>query len=226
MCPKCRHQLHARDLVPILSWVELRGRCRYCSKPIHWQYPIVELLTSVLFVISFLEWPGDFSAFGILGFGFWLVSLVLLLTLAIYDIRWMLLPDKLVYPLIATSTVVTVCLAIAGNDWHTVASAAVGGIGLSGLFYLLFVVSGGTWIGGGDVKLALGLGLLAGGIVETILLLFIASLAGTMASLPLLVRHKQLSQKVPFGPFLILASIIVFFWGSQMIDTYSRFIGV
>src|SRR5690348_8244818 len=57
MCPDCHHELAPQDLIPVLSWLWLRGKCRYCSKPISWQYPLVELVTAALFIVSYLSWP-------------------------------------------------------------------------------------------------------------------------------------------------------------------------
>ena len=227
MCPHCHHRLHARDLIPVLSWVALRGRCRYCQAGISWQYPLVEVLTAAVFVASFVFWPYDFTGAAMAAFGVWLVCLVMLIALMVYDLRWMLLPNRLVYPLTVVAAVLAICLAVEVGQRQALAGSLLGSLGLSGLFYGMFQVSGGRWIGGGDVKLAVALGLVAGGILESILLLFIASLLGSVLSIPLLMNKKKLSQKVAFGPFLIGATIIVFLFGSSIIAWYSQqFIGV
>jgi len=226
MCPSCKHQLGARDLVPVLSWVELRGRCRYCQAKISWQYPLVELLMAGLFVLSYMQWPHDFSMWGSIAFGFWLVSVVILVALLVYDLRWMILPDRLVYPLTGAAVGLVLALSVKENSPGLVISATAGAGLLFGLFWGLFQISGGKWIGGGDVKLAVALGLLAGGLVESILLLFLASLLGTLVSLPLLAAGRKASHKVPFGPFLIAAAFVVFLWGSSITSWYSGLIGV
>lgn len=226
MCPKCKHRLQAGDLVPVLSWVELRGRCRYCQAKISWLYPFVELLVPALFLVSYWHWPYGFSGPAILAFGVWLAIVILLVALSAYDFKWMTLPDRLVYPLIAFSVLLSGLLVIDGGDLKQAFSPALGAIFLSGLFWVLFQVSGGKWLGGGDVKIAVALGLIAGGLNESILLLFIASLLGSLVSIPLLIKGKNASHKVPFGPFLISASFMVFLWGSAMIDWYTRLIGV
>src|SRR3990167_681571 len=98
-CPDCGHQLSAKDLVPVISWLWLRGRCRYCKKPISRQYPIVELLTAAVFVLSYYYWPGGVETIGDwLSLSLWLLSLIGLVALAVYDSRWLILPNQIIYP--------------------------------------------------------------------------------------------------------------------------------
>ena len=100
MCPHCKHELAAKDLVPVLSWLYLRGKCRYCGKPID-DTPLVEAATAALFAISYLGWPGPLDT-GLqwLIFAVWLIFVVMFVALAVYDLRWLLLPNRVVYPLI------------------------------------------------------------------------------------------------------------------------------
>jgi len=226
MCPHCHHRLGALDLIPVLSWVALRGRCRYCQAKISWQYPAIELVTAALFTLSYWQWHYSFNGVGLVAFGAWLGCLVLLIALAIYDIRWMILPDRLIVPLTIFSAVLTTALAIEQGSLIWTLETVTGAILLSGLFWGLFQISGGRWIGGGDVKIAVALGLIAGGLTESVVLLFIASLLGTLVSIPLLSHRKSVSHKIAFGPFLITAAIIVFLWGAEIITRYDRLIGV
>lgn len=221
MCPQCKHRLYARDLVPVLSWIELRGRCRYCRTSISWQYPLVELLTTVLFVISYNYWPYGLTGWGLLTLGGWLLCLVVLMALFVYDLRWMLLPNRLVTPLTLIATVTVIARSVTA-DAPSLLSSIIGSVCLSGLFYLLFQVSQGRWIGGGDVKIAVALGLLGGGLLESALILFAASLLGTLVSVPLLLTNPKASHKVPFGPFLITATVFVFIWGSSFLEWFNR----
>src|SRR5476651_645529 len=94
MCPNCKHELAAKDLVPVLSWLSLRGKCRYCGKPISVQYPLVEMVTSGLFVASYLWWPEVLHGAQVAAFGLWLALLVGLMALLVYDLRWFLLPNR------------------------------------------------------------------------------------------------------------------------------------
>jgi prepilin signal peptidase PulO-like enzyme (type II secretory pathway) len=191
MCPHCHHRLAAKDLIPLFSWLQLLGKCRYCKHSIGWQYPLVESLTAGLFIVSYLWWPSGFHGAGIIEFVCWLICLVGFMALAVYDIKWYLLPDKIVYPLFALAAVqvlVTVLGFHAGV--HTLLGSIWGVLIDGGLFYILFQVSGGQWIGGGDVKLGAVLGVIIGGPLTACLLLFVASLSGTLVSLPLMTTGK------------------------------------
>jgi len=224
MCPHCKHELVAKDLLPVLSWLSLGGKCRYCAKPISPQYPLVELSTAVLFVASYLWWPVSFDTAQTAVFVLWLALLTGLLALLVYDARWFLLPNRLIYPLgviavaqavISISTASRPSLAL----FNTVLAVLVGG----GIFYLLFQFSGGKWIGGGDVKLGWLLGLIVATPARGLLLIFLASIGGTLVSLPLMARGRlKRTSLIPFGPFLIIAAIIVQLFGADILHWYTR----
>lgn len=236
MCPSCRHKLAPKDLLPVLSWLWLRGRCRYCHKPISVQYPLVELTTAVLFVFSYLYWPylahltlaacvaagRNPSTEALTLFGFWLVYLVGFVALAVYDLKWYLLPNKIVYSLMGLALVqAALTVFVFDGGLHalrqTVLSFAVGG----GLFYLLYQISSGKWIGGGDVKLGMLLGLVLADPQLSLFMIFAASLLGTLVSLPLMGTHKLTkTSHIPFGPFLIAGAIIARLFGVAIIGWY------
>ena len=201
MCPSCNHKLTANDLVPVLSWLELRGKCRYCNKKISIQYPIVELSTVVVFVVSYVFWPLQLDVGGYMQLFVWLVIAELLIILLVYDLKWMVLPNRIVFPLIVISVIYSVILSINTDNYIT---GVIGALILFGFFYVMFQLSDGRWIGGGDVKLGLALGLIVGGPLNAVLLLFIASLLGSFVSVPLLLKGAGAKTKVPFGPFLII----------------------
>lgn len=228
MCPHCKHSLGAKDLIPLLSWVELRGKCRYCQKQISYQYPLVELLTAILFVTSYLWWPYGVGTSAKILFGVWLITLVMFMILIIYDLRWMLLPNKIVYPLILLVFAGVLAQFGLTRDVSVLTDAFWGVVCTSGLFYGLFQISKGKWIGGGDVKLAIALGLLVGGPVMACLLLFVASVLGVLVTLPsLLLGKRSYTSKIPFGPFLMIGCIVVFLFGQQLVDFYTvRILGL
>ncbi|HZM64192.1 MAG TPA: prepilin peptidase, partial [Candidatus Saccharimonadales bacterium] len=201
-CDSCHHKLGASDLIPVVSWVLLRGKCRYCRKPIK-DSPLTELALPVLFVVSYIWWPLSLQGEGLLLFVFWLVFLVGFTVLAVYDIRWFLLPNKIVFPLIGVA-VLQVVLQVFFFDAspRDVLGAALGIFFISGIFYVLFVLSKGTWIGFGDVKLGIVLGILAGGPLTSMLLLFVASMLGVLISIPMVIAGKAGRKTlIPFGPF-------------------------
>lgn len=225
MCPHCKHMLAPRDLVPVMSWLVRGGKCRYCKKPIHWQYPVVEIITAGLFAISYLVWPEPSSAVwaSSIEFGGWLVILTGLIALAVYDIRWMLLPNRIVYPLMVMATVLVGVSAVASGEWtmllETLLSVGIAG----GIFYLIYIISGGKWIGGGDVKLGVLIGLILQDPFEAFLMLLFASVLGTLLILPGLALKKiTVKSKIPFGPFLIMSAIFVVLWGETLITWYKQ----
>ena len=221
MCSKCGHQLSALDLVPILSWVALRGRCRYCHEKID-DAPIVELALPLLLVVSYVFWP--FQLQGTAGyalFAVWVLMMTCFVALAAYDARWFLLPDRVVFPLIALAVSFVVLRVVQYGDLTRLYEAVFAGAVLSGLFLLLFLVSKGTWIVFGDVKLAIALGLIVGSPLMSLLVVFVASLSGTVMALPQMISGGEgLKRSIPFGPHLLLATIIVFLFGQTLIDWY------
>ena len=221
-CTHCHHVLAWYDLIPVASWVMLRGKCRYCHKKID-DSPIVELLTAVVFVASYLAWPFGFETAGLVLFGFWLIALVLLVALAVYDKRWYLLPNSMVFPLVAVGVAIGVTrfIFVEGSEvWQALMNMALGVVVISGLYFALYEYSSGKWVGFGDVKLGLFIGFILGW-QGALLALFLANFIGLLYVLPLLLlRRVQTSSKIPFGPFLIAASFITFLWGQQLIDWY------
>ncbi len=185
---------------------------------------MVELTLPILFVMSYLYWPLSFDKEGITLFCLWLIFLAGFLALAAYDLKWMLLPNKIIYPLICLSTVQVLLITLVYNGgWPALFSAFWGIVVLAGLFYVLFQVSGGKWIGGGDVKLGIILGLVVGGPGNALLLLFLASLMGTVSALPIIFRGKaKRTTRIPFGPFLLTATIIVYLFGIGIINWYKH----
>ena len=222
VCTHCGHQLAVRDLVPVFSWLVLKGRCRYCSKKIE-DNPLVEIFTALLFVFSYIYWPQDLGSTQVILFSFWLVFLVGFMALAAYDLKWLLLPNSIIYTLLVLAATQITWLAIADPGVNLLKESLLGLLVGGGIFYLLFQISKGKWIGGGDVKLGALLGLLVGGPLGSFLMLFLASLLGSAASMPLLITKRATrGTRLPFGPFLILAAIIVRLFGAAIIDWYKN----
>lgn len=223
MCSYCHHELAVQDLIPVVSWLMLRGKCRYCRHPIE-DSPAIELVTAILFLVSYFWWPLSFDAAGIFAFVLWLVFVTAFVALAVYDIRWFLLPDRIVFPLIfLVAGKVIVDATIFDGGWQTVLEAIWGMLIISGLFFLIYVVSKGGWIGFGDVKLAIVLGLLVGGPLNALLLIFVASLLGSLLALPLVLEGRaRVTTHLPFGPFLLAATAIVVLMGDHITDWYTN----
>jgi prepilin signal peptidase PulO-like enzyme (type II secretory pathway) len=227
MCVHCKHELVAKDLVPLFSWLSLRGKCRYCHKKISWQYPLVEFVTALLSIISYLAWTTVWHTEQKVLLGFWLVELVCLVALAVYDLRWYLLPNRMLIVLTSLFGGQLIAQIALGLSLAAMLNLFGGALVGGGLFWLIFQVSGGKWIGGGDVKLGAVLGLLVGTPGLGLLVIFLASVLGVVAALPLLATKKQaLKQRLPFGPFLIIATVIVRLFGTDMVHWYMRLAGL
>jgi prepilin signal peptidase PulO-like enzyme (type II secretory pathway) len=223
MCSACHHRLAAKDLIPVFSWLILRGKCRYCGKPIP-DNPIAEIGTMLFFVFSYIWWPFQFHGIQVVIFVLWLMFGVGFMILTVYDIRWMLLPNKVVYPLLGLAIIQALLLvASASQPLHvfldTLLAMLIGG----GIFYLLFQISAGQWIGGGDVKLGWLLGILMASPTRSLLYIFVAALGGTIAAIPMLLS-KKLNRKstVPFGPFLMLGAVVVQLFGASILSWYEH----
>lgn len=222
MCPNCKHTLAAKDLIPVLSWLSTDGKCRYCRKPISWQYPVVELTTMALFLISYLCWPEPLHGAQTVIFGIWLLIVAGLMALLVYDARWYLLPNRILYPTGLLAAVMAIVEISSSNNvgrtaLDMVLAVLVGG----GIFYVLYQASKGKWIGGGDVKLGWVLGLIAGTPALSMMIIFIASFSGVLVSLPFLqAKRLKKDSTIPFGPFLIIGAIVVQLFGQSILKWY------
>ena len=225
-CPRCGHQLAAKDLVPLFSWLVLKGRCRYCHKPISWQYPAVEVATALIFAGSYHFWPGGvYSTGDWLLFITWLASSVGLMALLVYDARWMLLPNKIVYPTlaIAASGRLIYLIGFAPHKLHDLAHWLLSLLVASGIFWLLFIISRGQWIGFGDVRLGFITGTVLASPAKSFLMILLGSILGTIFVIPSLITGKlKTSAKLPYGPFLIIATFVALLFGGDILDWYRR----
>lgn len=222
-CLMCEHILHWYDLIPLFSWASQGGKCRYCKRFIGWYEPLAELAMAGLFVGSFLLW--DFSGtswIDVARLVLWLVALVPLTILFIYDVKWFLLPNKAMFPLIGLAVAFAVLgLIDAPNFWPAFGSLAGAVTTLSGLYWALHFLSKGQWIGFGDVKLGLALALLLGDWLLAFLALFLSNLFGLMVVLPGMLRGTVGAKtRIPFGPFMILGALAAFFAGGIILGWY------
>lgn len=226
MCTDCGYTLSAKDLIPLVSWLMLRGKCRYCGKPISAQYPLIEILTAGLFVMSYIFWPIAVSGLQVGVFAVWLAILTGLIALLVYDAKYMILPDKIVFSLYILGVIFAgLQLADEGFSANKLVQVVLAVILGGGLFWLAYQVSRGKWIGGGDVKLGFLLGLLCLTPAKSFLMLFAASLLGMVYIIPgMLLGKIGRKSRVPFGPFLVLSAIIVVLFGAWIVDWYSSVI--
>lgn len=224
VCIHCKHKLSSADLIPVLSWLWLGGKCRYCNKPISSQYPIVEILVAVAFVFSYIYWPSNLSGVEILYFALWLVFIVGFTSMALYDLKWMLLPNKILKPLYVLAGVqVAIMVVLADSFSDKLLAVALSFLIGFGLFYALFQISSGKWIGGGDVKLGGLLALVLASPAQMAMTIFSASVLGSAISVPMIISGKaKRNTRIPFGPFLIIGCVIAKLFGDSIINWYQQ----
>jgi len=205
-CPHCRQRLTARDMVPLASYIWLKGRCRNCGQPISLRYPLVEMLTTACYLIIYLKWGLSLqTAVG------WVFT-GLLFVAAFIDIEQGIIPDRLTYPGMVAGLILSL-LTIGLRS-------SLSGLLLYGCFLLATALISRGGMGGGDVKMA---GLIGSflGWPGSIAALFLSSLLGGIWAVVLLLS-KQATRKsaIKFGPFLSLGAWLVFVYGQQLIDLY------
>ena len=223
-CPKCKHQLGFWDLVPILSFICLKGRCRYCKERISFQYPIVELATGLLFALVFLKHFGisistPYTLYPIpylVSFIRDLFFIAVLVFVFVYDLKYWLVLDKIVVP--AALILLVVNIFLGQNFWNLIIAGLVG----AGFFFLQFIISRGKWIGGGDIRLGALLGFFFGW-PQVAIAIFFAYIVGAIVSLFLVASgKKKMTGQIPLGPFLVVGALITLFYGQQIIEWYLK----
>ncbi len=218
MCPHCKHQLAWYENLPIISYIILRGKCRNCSKPISIQYPLVELSTALLYVALYLHFlpAGKFDWAVMLG---WCIVSVLLIAAFVYDLRYMMLPDQFMLPAIVVATLMlglnAYTYGLSSVVPQLVATAVFGGA-----YFALWFLSGGKYLGDGDIRLAVVMGLLLT-VPQLLVAVFVAYLVGALLGVGLIAtKQKKRTDPVAFGPFLILGLYVGLFFGTQVSNWY------
>lgn len=212
-CESCKKTLSPLDLFPLFSFIFLLGKCRYCRKPIGWYYPLVELVTGILFVLTyfFILQHGYlvFSIWYLVELGFLLFIVSSLVVIFFTDLKYGIIPDKI----IAVAVIVTFLYKIL-NTTYDILPFFLSGLGAFLFFLLLFLITRGKGMGFGDVKFALLIGLVLG-FPKIVVGLYVAFLTGAVVGIILILwRKKQLrGATIPFGPFLVAGTCIGLFWG-------------
>ncbi len=215
-CDACRHPLSPADLFPLLSYLWLRRRCRYCRAPIPSRPFWVELGTGVFFAVAF--WQHGLSP----QFALTVFFGGVFITLALIDLEHWLLLNRIVYPAAALALLISLFIPapeIIPLPWPAPLNGIIGGVGGFLFFLIPFLISRGG-MGEGDVKMAGLIGLVTGFPLVFVALFTAAVLGGSIAGLLLLFRVKKRKEAIPFGPFLSLAAIITLLWGSNILSWY------
>ena len=213
ICPHCRRQLTWYENIPVLSYLFLGGKCRTCRRSIPYHFTFVEAGTALLFV--FIAWKNINSPVIIPAHFFRdIVFAILLIIIFVYD---------LLYQEILPAVVWFGVLAGLGFNLYlgvSVWAMLLGALAAGGFFFLQFVVSKGRWIGGGDVRMGIMMGVWLGWPL-VLLALVIAYFAGAIVSLLLLILRKKVwASATPFGTYLAVGTFVTMFWGGEILRWY------
>ncbi|HET7333265.1 A24 family peptidase [Dyella sp.] len=218
-CPQCKHPLAAHDNIPLLGWLMLRGRCRYCKTPISIQYPLIELLTGVLSVV--VIWKFGPTTAGLAG----LVFTWVLVAASGIDFRTQLLPDQLTLPLLWAGLLLSLTYLFVQPS-ASILAAAIGYLSLWSVYWLFKLLTGKEGMGFGDFKLLAALGAWMGP-MALLPVVLLSSLIGALVGGALIALRKHGREvPMPFGPFLAAAGWVWFVAGDQLAHAYMSFTGL
>ena len=234
-CPECKTKLRVKDLIPLISYFLLKGKCASCSKTISWFYPVIEWSTALCFALSLplfhnlnlnpitfdyqsLLFTTDFFLFI-----FWLFCLSLLLFIFFYDAKYYSIDDRIMIPGIIL-TLIIIALLPEQNLFPSLKSAIIGALIPFIFFGGQILLSKGRWLGSGDLRIGILMGLILG--LEKILIaLFLSYIIGSIFGIIIGLQKGTIKGiKIPFGPFLAIGTFLAFFFGEQIINWYLEII--
>lgn len=207
-CDHCRHKLSWYDLIPLLSFIILGRKCRYCGTLISWQYPIVELITGLAFVYSCSS-----------VYLFIIVSGLIVIFFT--DFKYRIIPDQVVFILIITSLLYLILYQSPFLPNHLLSGAT-----MSILFLTLVILTRGKGMGLGDVKFSFFMGIFLG-FPKIIVAFYLSFLTGAVVSAILVIAgKKKMKSTIAFGPFLVIATFMSFFYGDQLWNIFKGILGI
>ncbi|MBU1146490.1 prepilin peptidase [Patescibacteria group bacterium] len=222
-CPKCRHVLGPIELIPVLSFLIQKGKCRHCGKSISWQYPLVEFSAAILFLFAYLPYDLRLTTYNffLLAREWFMISVMIIVF--VYDLKYYLILDKIIYPAAALVFVTLPLIYGGGISWWGIFGPIVAAILGGGFFLLQYLISKGKWIGGGDIKMGALMGLILG-LGGLGVALFFAYVVGAIVGLILVAgKIKKMKSQVPFGTFLAAGTVFAIFFGEKILNWYLNF---
>jgi leader peptidase (prepilin peptidase)/N-methyltransferase len=212
-CTSCGHKLSFADNLPVLSYVGLKGRCRYCKARLSWRYPTVELLTSVLSAVVIWQLGSGIAGLSALLF------LWALIAMSFIDLDTQLLPDELTLPLMWLGLMVNLEGTFVPLR-EAVLGAAAGYLSLWLVYWMFRAVTGKEGIGYGDFKLLAALGAWMGWTMLPLIVLLSSAVGATFGVLMILLKRHQADRPIPFGPFLAAAGLLALLYGHSIVDAW------
>lgn len=220
-CTSCKTPLKPLDLIPIASYLFLRGKCKYCNKEISYMYPLLELMTGLLFSLLFLKFQFVDSNLvfseKILGmYALYAVYTFILVFTFFYDLHYLKVADEILLPAILIGLIATLATPLTPHIFDALIGA---GIGIA-FFGIQILVSRGTWVGMGDLRIGAFMGVILGWKL-IIVALFVSYLLGSVISIIIVLKKKQFfGIKIPFAPFLVIGTFITIFIGEEILKWY------
>jgi leader peptidase (prepilin peptidase) / N-methyltransferase len=218
-CPKCHRKLSATDLIPIINYIYLRGKCRRCKKPIPIHYPALELFCALSLVTIFLRFP--FVADSSLALSFVIYSLytVFFTGIFFYDLLNSEIPDLMLFPLIGITLVGSLILG-SPDIGSMIIALVISFIFFGGQYFL----SKGTWLGEGDIYLSAAMAFAFGWELMLIAIILTYLIGGITAGILLITKKTSRKAHVPFAPFMVLGSMLTIFYGREILDWYLSYV--
>ena len=224
-CPECRTSIRCYDNIPVLSYLLLKGRCRHCDTAISKAYPLVELMTAILFLCSLYRFGPTLA----LLHSCLLISL--LIPIAWIDARWYIIPNAIILVGLITGAAVTLLIALTRHNPGYLIEHLIGAVAGGVSIALIAVV--GTFLyrkkamGGGDIKLMILIGLFLGGWPHLLIVIMASAFTGSIVGLSLIAlgRKSGGGSRIPYGPFLGIGATLDLFWGNEIWSWYLTLIG-
>ena len=224
-CPECRSPIHFYDNIPVLSYLLLRGRCRHCDTEISKVYPLIELITAILFLFSLYRFRLTLALLHSCLF------ISLLIPIAWIDARRYIIPNTIILVGLITGAATTLLIALTYHNPGYLIEHLIGAVA-GGVSMALIAVAGAFLfrkqaMGGGDIKLMLLIGLFLGGWPHLLIVIMASAFIGSIAGVSLITLGKKSGggSQIPYGPFLVIGGLLDLFWGNQIWSWYLRLIG-
>lgn len=219
-CPRCKNKLSAIDLIPILSYIFLKGKCRYCDEKISIQYPLVELLTGAIFLSTLFYVGLPATLFEVASLIFILICFSLLVVVFVYDLKHYIILNKIIYPAILAALGYIILEVLMSQNIIILVNHLVTGILFFLFFFSIYLITSGEGIGFGDVRYSFFLGLFLGFPAGLIGLFFSFIIGAIIGILLIIFGDKGRKDVIPFGPFLVAGTFVAFFFSELIIEIY------
>ncbi len=233
-CPECRTTIRFYDNLPLLSYLFLKGRCRHCGAEISKVYPLVELTTGILFLVSLYRFGPTLALLHSCLF------ISLLIPIAWIDARWYIIPNAIILVGLITGTGVTLLIALIRHNPDYLIDHLIGTV--AGGAFMALIAGAGSFVfrkqvasnpdgigamGGGDIKLMILIGLFLGAWPHLLIVIMISAITGSLVGLCLIALGKRSGGggRIPYGPFLVIGAVLDMFWGEQIWSWYLMLIG-